>query len=329
MTSSGGTGVLEQLTNDKRQLYACIDRIHWSNARTALTWYDPVHVIDAASEFENASNRRLNAIRRPYLGAGTLGALTYAIQGLRDMPGRKTIVLFSDGFPQSAGGIIQQANRASIVIYTLDPRGLASFFLTAVDACIPPACNVRVEEAKRQRGYLDSQRSLDELARGTCGTFFHDNNDLFQGLTNALDDMSSYYLIGYQPDRQDFDKVRGQAQFHKIEVGVLRAGLRVRSRNRFVGIPDPPVVPENAARNSGKEELRKALFSPFHANGFPVQFGRLLFSRDAEGPEEWQAPDSATRDAGHRCARPEIQRYSGRQGTTGSGYHSRGIRRGE
>jgi VWFA-related protein len=206
MTSSGGTGVLEQLTNDKRQLYACIDHIHWSNARTAPTWYDPVHKIDAASEFENASNRRLNAIRRPFLGAGTLGALTYAIQGLRDMPGRKAIVLFSDGFPQSAGGIIQQANRASVVIYTLDPRGLASFFLTAVDWCTPPICNPTVEETKRQRAYLDSQRSLDELARGTGGTFFHDNNDLFQGLTNALDDMSSYYLIGYQPQRTDSTK---------------------------------------------------------------------------------------------------------------------------
>jgi VWFA-related protein len=105
---------------------------------------------------------------------------------------------------------------------------------------------------------------LDELARETGGTFFHDNNGLIKGLTNALDDLGSYYLIGYQPNRQDFDKLRGQAQFHKIVVKIPRAGLVVRSRNGFAGIPDPPAVPEDTAPKSGKEALRKALSSPFH-----------------------------------------------------------------
>jgi VWFA-related protein len=288
MTSSGGTGALEQPTNDRRQLYACIDRIHWSNARTSLTWYEPVHKIDAASEFENASNGRLNAIRRPFLGAGTLGVLTYAIQGLRDMPGRKAIALFSDGFPQSADGIIQQANRASVVIYTLDPRGLASFFLTAADWCKPPVCKVSVEEAKRQRVYVDSQRSLDELARGTGGIFFHDDNDLIKGLSNALDDLGSYYLIGYQPNRQDFEKMRGQVQFHKIVVKALRAGLLVRSRNGFAGIPDSPA--EDIAPKSGKEALRKALSSAFHANGFPVQLSAFYSAATRKDPKTGRRP---------------------------------------
>lgn len=290
MTSSGGTGALEEPTNDRRQLYASIDRVHWSNARTALTWYEPVHKIDVASEFENASNGRLNAIRRPFLGAGTLGALTYAIQGLRDMPGRKAIVLFSDGFPQSTEGIIQQANRASVVIYTLDPRGLASFFLTAADLCKPPVCNVSVEETKRQRAYVDSQRSLDELPGGTGGTFFHDNNDLIKGLTNALDDLGSYYLIGYQPNRQDFDEVHGRAQFHKIVVKVARAGLLVRSRNGFAGIADPPAVSESTAPKSGKDALRKALSSAFHANGFPVQLSALYSAATRKDPKTGKRP---------------------------------------
>lgn len=296
LTTSGGSGAMQQLTKDKRQLSASIDRIHWLNARIQLTWYDPVHKydsaygVDAASEVENESNRRLNAIRRPLLGMGTLGALTYAIEGLRDMPGRKAIVLFSDGFPQSAGGIIQQATRASVVVYTLDPRGLVSFFLTAADVCNTAGCNPKIEVARRQRAYQDSQKSLDELARGTGGIFFHDNNDLFQGLTNALDDIGSYYLIGYQPNRRDFDKVRGQAQFHKIEVKVLRAGLQVRSRNGFVGVPDPPPVPEGTPQKSGKEELRKALSSPFHAKGFPVQLSAFYSAATRKDPTTGRHP---------------------------------------
>ena len=290
MTTSGGMGAMQQLTNDKRQLRASIDRIHYVAGRTGLTWYDPVHRPDKAGE----ANARLNAIRRPFLAMGTIGALSYAIQGLREMPGRKAIAFFSDGFMQSAGGLVELANRASVVLYTLDPRGLASFSLTAVDVCLdcakPGAIEIEVEEAKRQAAYRDSQTSLDQLARGTGGIFFHDNNDLDQGLATALDDMASYYLIGYQPQREDFDQARGGPQFHKIEVKVLRPGLQVRSRNGFVGVPDPPAVSEDAARKSGKEEVRKALFSPFHSNGFPVQLSAFYSAATVKDPKTGRRP---------------------------------------
>src|SRR5580658_6455455 len=42
MTTSGGMGVMAQLTNDKRQLYAAIDGIHYVPGRTGLTWYVPI-----------------------------------------------------------------------------------------------------------------------------------------------------------------------------------------------------------------------------------------------------------------------------------------------
>lgn len=265
MTTSGGMGATEELTNDKRQLYAAIDRIHYVAGRTGLTWYVPVHKPDAAAIYESESNKRLAAIRNPFLGAGTGAALAYAIQGLRDMPGRKAIALFSDGLPQSAGGIIEMANRASVTIYTLDPRGLASFYMTAVDYVRP--ADVDAEQAAREAVYRASQRSLEELARGTGGLFFHDQNDLDHGLAAALDDMGGYYLIGYQPEREDFNPVQGHPPFHKIEVKVLRRGLQVRSRNGFVGTPDRQA---SAGAKSPQEELRNALLSPFQANGFPV-----------------------------------------------------------
>jgi hypothetical protein len=64
--------------------------------------------------------------------------VAYAIQGLREMPGRKAIALFSGGFAQSAGAIVQLADRASVVLYTFDPRGLASFF-SRPWTCVPVA----------------------------------------------------------------------------------------------------------------------------------------------------------------------------------------------
>jgi VWFA-related protein len=270
MIASGGMGSMQQLTNDKRQLNAAIERIHYfAGSRPGWTWYTPIEQPTADRLYQKAIKERLDAARSPGLSMGTFSALAYAIQGLREMPGRKAIAFFSDSFRLSPGGIIQLANRASVVIYTLDPRGFVSFDATALDA--GPAAGGLKRAHEREAAYHATQTSLEQLARGTGGIFVHEENDLAKGLATALDDMRGYYLIGYQPNRNDFDKVRGQAQFHKIEVKVLRAGLSVRSGNGFAGIPDSPPVSEDAVRKSGKEELRRALASPFHSNAFPVQ----------------------------------------------------------
>jgi VWFA-related protein len=287
MTTSGGMGAMQQLTNDKRQLYASIERIHYMPGRTGLTWYKPILPLGPDKKFRMEIEQRLNAARSPVLTLGTFDVLAYAIQGLREMPGRKAIALFSDGFPPAAGGIIQLANRASVAIYTLDPRGLVSQFFTAVDAkgTMTLGNGIDNDEAKRLAAYRDTQKGLEQLAQGTGGIFFHDDNDLSQGLTKALDDMSSYYLIGYQPQSADFDQVRGLPKFHKTDVKVLRAGLQVRSRNGFVGVPDPPAVSEGTARESREDELRRALFSPFQANGFPVHLS-AFYSAAEDGAKK-------------------------------------------
>jgi VWFA-related protein len=286
MTTSGNMGPMQQLTNDKRQLDAAIDRIHYFPGREGFTWYTPT--VQARDKMlEQEINRRVKEARGPVLAAGSVSALAYAIQGLREMPGRKAIALFSDGLAQSAGGIIGLANRASVVIYTLDPRGFVSFDATGLDSG-PGAGGIRAAHA-REAPYRASQSSLDQLARGTGGIFFHDDNDLIQGLANALDDMRGYYLIGYQPNRNDFDPVHGQVQFHRIDVRVLRSGLEVRSRNGFAGIPDPPAVPDGA-RKSGKEELRKALSSPFHANDLPMQLSAFYSSAMRNDPKTGGRP---------------------------------------
>ncbi len=272
MKTSGGMGAMEQFTTDKNQLHAAIDRIHWTGAgRLGSNWYapapgsyDPASSIagDPTAGVKSASAQRIDAIRTPAVVVDSLSSVAYAIQGLREMPGRKAIVLFSNGFPAAAGGIVQLANRASVVIYTLDPRGVPSFCIRVCDLA---------EAHKYEAIFRASQPGLDQLAQGTGGVFFHDDNDLSKGLVNALDDMSDYYLLGYQPRRGDFDTVRGLPQFHKIEIKLRRAGLHVRSRNGFFGKPDSITTSEAAGPESAKTALQKAMLSPFHANGFPVR----------------------------------------------------------
>jgi VWFA-related protein len=221
-----------------------------------LTWYadqPEKGANDPATAFQFGAAQRLSAIRTPAVVVDTLSVVAYAVQGLRKMPGRKAIMLFSDGFPPAAGGIVQLANRASVVIYTVDPRGFAIF------SCAADMGDCTLEDAHRREAiFRDSQKGLDQLAQGTGGIFFHDDNGLSQGLVNALDDMGSYYLLGYQPRREDFDPVGGLPQFHKIEVKLLRAGLHVRSRNGFVGTPDlPPESPKLLALSQPKPHCKK------------------------------------------------------------------------
>jgi hypothetical protein len=132
---------------------------------------------------------------------------------------------------------------------------------------------------QRKRAYRATQQGLDQLARGTGGIFFHDDNDLNQGMVSAMADMDGYYLLGYQPHREAFETIRGNPQFHRIEIKILKPGLQVRSRNGFVGLPDKPV--ESAPPPSGRDALRNALLSPFQADGFPVRLSAFYSaSRD-------------------------------------------------
>ena len=298
MTTSGGMGVMQQLTNDKRQLLAMIDRIHYSLGRVGATWYTPANIGDAARNVQAASSARLNGIRSPGQISGSLSSVAYAIQGLSEMPGRKAIAFFSDGFAIQPSRVIELANRASVTLYTFDARGLVVYALSAVDVCSSCAgggspAKIRAAEGGREAGFRAKQVGLNQMARGTGGVFFHDDNGLDRGLAEALDDMSSYYLLAYQPRRADFD---GRPKFHNIKVKVLRRGLEVRSRNGFSGTPDPPPMPDRVRlsdvvhQSPDKIELRKALFSPFQAGGFPVHLSAFYSASNAQDPKSRRRP---------------------------------------
>jgi len=284
MATSGGMGVAQSLTSDKRQLKAAIDRIHWSPGRSGLSWYAPVRRGSKALEFEHEGDARMAPIRQAILGAATPAALVFAIEGLRDMPGRKAIALFSEGFGGAGDGIVELANRASVVLYAFDPRGVASFGMRADDLCETcPARTLTSMESGRQAGFDESQQSLDQMARGTGGLFFHANNDLDRGLSEVADDMDGYYLIGYGPHREDSGGKRGESHYRRIEVRVLRAGMQVRSRKGFA---DSAGASEGAVQANGKpgrEALQRAMLSPFQANGFPVRLNAFYSASAGKG----------------------------------------------
>jgi hypothetical protein len=111
---------------------------------------------------------------------------------------------------------------------------------------------------------VDTQLGLRHLAEQTGGLFYANSNDIAGGLARAMRDQAGYYLLGYDPGDDTFDR-----SYHKLEVRIKRPGLRVRSRGGFFGIEDPAGA--TAQPGSAGEALLRALHSPFDPGGLGLK----------------------------------------------------------
>jgi len=145
----------------------------------------------------------------------TLAMLHDVLDRTVAQPGRRSVVLLSPGFltltreqQKAAMYLIERALRADVVFNALDVRGLASTGLA-------PNRN-HINESTETRT-LDSQESsasggvLEDLAYGTGGTYFHNNNDLDEGLRRTADAPEYVYVLGFSPQKLD-------GKLHKLKV---------------------------------------------------------------------------------------------------------------
>ena len=99
--TSGGMGALQQFTADKRQLYAAVERVKWNSlGRGGVSAFAPMEP-PTPGKFGpdvDEKNEDLNRFREDVFAVGTLGAISYVVRGLKELPGRKSILLVSDGF---------------------------------------------------------------------------------------------------------------------------------------------------------------------------------------------------------------------------------------
>jgi VWFA-related protein len=303
--TSGGMGALQQFTSDKRQLYAAIENIRWYPAgRIGVGVFGPATPGKFGADVD-AKIKELEEFRSDLFSVGTLGAISYVVRGLSDLPGRKSILLISDGFKisdrdplshtnsndrtyQRLQQLIDETTRASVVIHTINASGLQALSSIRAEDSLADAGNPsgartpdQVTQALRDRGNeaFDLQSGLDFLADETGGIAIHNSNDLAGGLKKIIDE-KGYYLIGYRPDQTTFDARTGRRTFHHLELKVLRAGkFDVRMRNGFYGaVSDERSTP---AAGGAREQILHALVSPFGAAGVPIRL-TSLFANDAK-----------------------------------------------
>jgi hypothetical protein len=169
--------------------------------------------------------------------------------------------------------LADEANRSSVVIYAIDPRGVINTGLSSEDntSGMTDQEIAQVSSDRTQR-LIESRDGMIVLSQKTGGLFVHDNNDMTSSLRQAVDDGDGYYLLGYQPDIFTFDPSQKSVAFHSIKVRVKKPGLTVRSRTGFFGKPDS----EPSVTQTRGTQISNALVSPFASDDLRVHLTGLF-----------------------------------------------------
>ena len=187
----------------------------------------------------------------------SLEALQQVALSLTGLPGRKSLVWASSGYPFSSmvrqgrsavhydfsqlgeataldAYTTQLLSTANVAMYPVDARGLVN---TAWDAMDPSHkySPTYAEKDARQQSNQDVLTTFERLAAGTGGKPCYNRPELSNCFKEALDDSRDYYMVGFYVDSKNT-----KPGWHKLQVKVESKGANVRSRNGFLfPLPDP------------------------------------------------------------------------------------------
>jgi len=154
---------------------------------------------------------------------------------------------------RESGDVIDRATKANIVISTVDTRGV--YVPDLFDASKPlhisgPTVAVRLTLRDTEETFNGAV--LGELADGTGGTFFHNRNDIDQGLVLAAARPEVSYLLGFTPQNLKFD-----GRYHHLKVTLNEPqNWTLQARHGYFA-PSSEADPEAAA----EQEIQQAVFS--------------------------------------------------------------------
>lgn len=143
------------------------------------------------------------------------------------------------------------ANRGNVTFYPLYARGLtptdASIGSDELKSFRQDAANLRVK-----------QDGLRYLADNTDGTSVINTNNIDGALQRIVDDLSSYYLLGYYSTNTKLD-----GRFRNITVRVKRPAVRVRARRGYRGRTADDLISSTAgAAATTAPDTLTAAFTP-------------------------------------------------------------------
>ncbi len=284
-----GVRVVQDFTTDPAQLAESLRKLRTSQEKLTTdasaeaprseTQSDPM--LRALLASGEAADRAVDSQATYYTIQLTLNSMKQIARALAGVPGRKSMLWATAGFPfsitpgfmslsPSGGGrdvfdalpLYQEAwhmlNAAQISVYPIDLRGLTNPYFYGADVGAisrrGAAPNPQVAENSSR---LDTFLSF---ADATGGRAFYNTNDLSTAFRRAADDSASYYMIGYYRHAK-----KNQRGWIRLKVKVDRGGADVRARDGFFA--EQPGVGEKKDRR----ELASAMLSPMDATGIAFE----------------------------------------------------------
>jgi len=182
--------------------------------------------------------------------------------------------------------VLERAIRSNVVVNTIDMRGLFAT-IAGGDASQPPYHSA---DAITYLGQADRDAAtqaddvLAELANGTGGTFFHNDNDLKGGL-NLLAARPDYvYILGFSPQDLKYD-----GAYHGLKVTVKNSAKLTIQARRGYWAPRHAVDSAEAA----KEEIEETVFSRDEVQAIPLDVQTEFFR---SGDEKFELTVTAQLD---------------------------------
>jgi len=237
MRTGGGVSAIQDFTTDRALLEAVLS-----------------HLRPAPGGLDGLQGDNMEAEQRVELTLQMLRSVKTLARELVERPGRKTLIIVSEGMPLSSRAdpegvrgldelrrVTDAANRAGVVISTIDPSGL-TFGGTAYSASshIDPFTTSEGLRSQLSGPMLQGtaqrqglRRGSEQLAAETGGLALSDGNDIGGAIERAWSDQDGYYLIGYEPEASSVPAPGAVPLERKVTVRVKRKGLKVRARRVY------------------------------------------------------------------------------------------------
>ena len=245
----------------------------------------------AFAQMQERMLETFDALERDQRGYSTANALMAVVSSMRNVPGRKAIVFFSEGLSippdvqERFVAVVAAANRANVSIYSVDAAGLRTEStsketyneqMAAAQRTLRrnPTADTTGEpmmaglERNENNLRLDPHSGLGMLADQTGGLLVSNTNDFRRGLARVDSDLRNYYMLSYVPSNPEFD-----GRFREILVKVARPGLVVQHRKGYFAVRAPAGSPVLSYEAPALAWLDKTPVP----NAFPVRAVALRF----------------------------------------------------
>src|SRR3989454_5495523 len=237
---SGSTQL--QLAQIRDAANTFVSRLRFNDRVMAITFDGQIHVL---SEPTDVATIRRSKLHIPPVTDGTVlyDAVDFALKRMAQIPGRKAIVLMTDGVDQNSQASLKSTladiAEQDVLIYTVQYNTLPQ---------LPQRLSqIKNEKARRKvqsrlmQGYAVSEPYLRTLAEKTGGRFYRaaDLSDVGPAFEAITSELGVQYSLGYYPKQTS-----GAGAERGIKVRVRYPNLVVRARDSYTTTP-------NIARQGG------------------------------------------------------------------------------